>query len=149
LKPENHCFACGEANPHGLHLKFLYDPLLRKAESHLQIDPKYQGATGFAHGGIIATLLDEAMAKANGMGGIRAVTLKISISYRKMVRVQEPLKLTGWRTIRKGRKLYLRSELRDQTDVLLADARGLFLEIMNPESLSGKSLNQTPDSPSK
>jgi acyl-coenzyme A thioesterase PaaI-like protein len=129
LKPENRCFACGEANPDGLQLKFLYDPFLKKAECHLQIDPKYQGATGFAHGGIIATLLDEAMAKTNGMGGIRAVTLKISISYRKMVPVQQPLILIGWRTIRKGRKLYLRSELRDQADQLLAEARGLFLEV--------------------
>jgi len=117
------------------------------AECRLRIDSQYQGATGFAHGGIIATLLDEAMAKANGMSGVRAVTLKISISYRKMVPVQQPLKLIGWRTIRKGRKLYLRSELRDQSDMLLAEARGLFLEITNPEFLSAKGLNQTPDSP--
>ncbi|MCI0412224.1 PaaI family thioesterase [bacterium] len=147
MKPENHCFACGEANPDGLHLKFLYDPLLRRVECHLQIDPRYQGATGFAHGGIIATLLDEAMAKVNGMGGVRAVTLKISISYRKMVRVQQPLKLIGWRTIRKGRKLYLRAELRDYSNVLLSEARGLFLEIMDPRFLTAKGLNQTPDGP--
>ena len=93
----------------------------------LRIALQYQGATGFAHGGIIATLLDEAMAKTNGMGGIRAVTLRISVSYRKMVPLKEPLKLVGWRTIKRGRKLYLRSELRSLENVLLADAHGLFL----------------------
>lgn len=95
----------------------------------MRLASRYQGATGFAHGGIIATLLDEAMAKANGMAGIRAVTVKMTVSYRKMVPLLQPLELTGWRTTRKGRKLYLRSELRDANENLLAEARGLFLEI--------------------
>ena len=130
---KNRCFACGEANPDGLHLKFQYDPKRRSAETHLKIDPRYQGATGYAHGGIIATLLDEAMAKANGMGGIRAVTLRMQVSYRKMVPVKVLLKLTGWRTRWKGRKLYLRANLQDQSGQLLAEARGLFLQV--PKSL--------------
>ena len=95
----------------------------------MRIASKYQGATGFAHGGIIATLLDEAMAKANGMSGIRAVTLRMFVSYRKMVPVKQSLKLVGWRTLKRGRKLYLRAELRSREDVLLADARGLFLSV--------------------
>jgi uncharacterized protein (TIGR00369 family) len=125
----NRCFACGEGNPEGLKLKFHYDPEQLIAKTELRIASKYQGATGFAHGGIIATLLDEAMAKANGLAGIRAVTLKISVSYRKMVPLKQRLTLTGWRTLRKGRKLYLRSELRDQHETLLAEARGLFLTV--------------------
>jgi acyl-coenzyme A thioesterase PaaI-like protein len=120
---------CGEANPEGLRLKFQYDPAKRSAQCSLRIAAKYQGATGFAHGGIIATLLDEAMAKTNGMGGVRAVTLRISVSYRKMTPVREELKLVGWRTVQRGRKLYLRSELRSNENVLLADARGLFLAL--------------------
>jgi acyl-coenzyme A thioesterase PaaI-like protein len=124
---KNACFACGEANPDGLHLKFRYDPLTVSAQSRLKIPSKYQGATGYSHGGIIATLLDEAMAKVNGLGGIRAVTLKISVTYRKMVPLLQPLNLIGWRTSARGRKLYLKAELRDQQDQLLAEAKGLFL----------------------
>ena len=129
MKPPNRCFACGEANPEGLHLEFRYDPTQLRADCDVQVSSKYQGATGFAHGGIVATLLDEAMAKTNGLGGIRAVTLRITVSYRKMVPLEQPLKLFGWRTMRKGRKLYLRSELRDPQETLLAEARGLFLEM--------------------
>lgn len=129
MKTKNRCFACGEANPEGLRLKFKYDPAKRSARCALRLPSKYQGATGFAHGGIVATLLDEAMAKTNGMGGVRAVTLRISVSYRKMVPLRRLLKLSGWRTKRIGRKIYLRSELRDQSDLLLAEARGLFLEV--------------------
>jgi len=128
-KSKNRCFACGEANLHGLRLKFQYDSKKRSATARLRLAARYQGATGFAHGGIIATLLDEAMAKANGMTGIRAVTVKMNVSYRKMVPLQRSLQLTGWRTLRKGRKLYLKSDLRDANKTLLAEATGLFLEV--------------------
>jgi len=138
-KKKNYCFACGLDNREGLRLIFQYDPKTISAFCRLKIDPKYQGATGFAHGGMIATLLDEAMAKVNGLGGIMAVTLNLTVSYRKMVPVSKELLLTGRRVRKRGRKLYLRSELKLNSDVL-ADARGLFLtvqpEMFNPTSES-------------
>jgi len=128
--PKNRCFACGKDNPEGLHLHFHYNSIGRSVECSVKISAKYQGATGFAHGGIIATLLDEAMAKVNGMGGVRAVTVKLNITYRKMVPVWRKLQLHGRRTKRSGRKLYLRSELRDPDGVVLAEASGLFLTVL-------------------
>jgi acyl-coenzyme A thioesterase PaaI-like protein len=95
----------------------------------LRIPEKYQGATGFAHGGMIATLLDEAMAKANGLGGIRAVTLRLFVSYRKLVPVERNILIKGRRTARRGRKLYLRAEIFDRRGGLLAEAKGLFLAV--------------------
>lgn len=128
-KPENHCFACGEANRKGLRLVFQYEPRSKSASCQVRISKQYQGATGFAHGGMIATLLDEAMAKANGMGGILAVTMRIHVFYRRMVPIEVPLQLLGWRTRRSGRKLYLRSTLKSDRGILLAEAKGVFLEI--------------------
>lgn len=93
------------------------------------LEPQFQGATGFAHGGIIATLLDEAMAKSNGLGGTRAVTLRLVTKYRKMVPIREKLILTGWRTAKRGRKLFLRSELKDAAGTVLAEGSGLFLKM--------------------
>ena len=95
----------------------------------MKLPARYQGATGFAHGGLIATLLDEAMAKTNGLGGIRAVTLRLQVSYRKLVPVEREIHLRAWRTSRRGRKLYLRSEIRDSENHLLAEAKGLFLSV--------------------
>ena len=71
----NLCFACGPANPDGLKLKFSYSPDRHFVKSILHLDKRFQGATGFAHGGIIATLLDEAMAKSNGLGGTHAANV--------------------------------------------------------------------------
>jgi acyl-coenzyme A thioesterase PaaI-like protein len=129
-KPSNRCFVCGEANPEGLRLRFQYDPETRTAFCKVRIPSKYQGATGYAHGGIIATLLDEAMAKANGLAGIRAMTARLEVAYRKAVPVSMELRLKGRRLRKSGKKIYLESELRTGKDVLLAEAQGLFIEII-------------------
>jgi uncharacterized protein (TIGR00369 family) len=125
----NRCFACGPDNPDGLQLKFVYDAKEHSVRSRVVIDPKYQGATGFAHGGITAMLLDEAMAKVNGLGGTRAVTIRLHVSYRKMLPVSEVLNLTGRLVRRRGRRIYLRSEVRDAGGRLCAEARAMFLEV--------------------
>jgi acyl-coenzyme A thioesterase PaaI-like protein len=127
--PPNYCFVCGKDNPDGLHLHFEFDPKRKSVECRLKLPARYQGATGFAHGGIIATLLDEAMAKVNGLQGVRAVTLTLRASYRKVVPVEKPLLLRGWHTARRGRKIYLRAQLLDSNHNLLAEGRGLFLQI--------------------
>ncbi len=95
----------------------------------MKLPAKYQGATGYAHGGLIATLLDEAMAKTNGLGGIRAVTVRLEVSYRKLVPVEQPLQLIGRRTASRGRKVYLRAEIRGVENYLLAEAKALFLTL--------------------
>jgi acyl-coenzyme A thioesterase PaaI-like protein len=125
----NVCFACGPENAQGLRLKFSYTPERHFVICNLMLEPQFQGATGFAHGGIIATLLDEAMAKSNGLGGTRAVTLRLTTKYRKMVPIQKKLTLTGWRTAKRGRKLFLRAELHDSKGTLLSEGSGLFLQM--------------------
>ena len=130
--PKNYCFACGPDNPEGLRLVFRYTPKKHLVVCTVKIPARYQGATGFAHGGILATLLDEAMAKSNGLSGIRAMTLRLHVSYRRVASIERKLRLTGWRIRKRGRKLNLRSELRDPAGNLLAEARGLFLEVAVP-----------------
>ena len=125
----NFCFACGDANREGLRLRFEYDPRLQSVECYMRLHSRYQGATGYAHGGMIATLLDEAMAKVNGKQGIRAVTVRLNVSYLRMVPVEKRLRLTGTHLRRRGRKLYLSSKLYDGRDSLLATAKGTFLVI--------------------
>ena len=69
---QNRCFGCGPANDRGLHLEFLL------AEDHsvvcmASISDSYEGPPGYVHGGIIATLLDEAMSKSVRAGGFTAM----------------------------------------------------------------------------
>jgi acyl-coenzyme A thioesterase PaaI-like protein len=124
----NRCFVCGKGNPDGLQLDFEYDAKSHSVETIVNLPARFQGATGFAHGGIIATLLDEAMAKVNGKGGIRAVTIQLNVSYKKMVPLETDLVLKGKRARERGRKIYLRSSLFSIDGVLLAEGRGIFLQ---------------------
>ncbi len=64
---KNHCFGCGHDNPQGMRLKFSLDEESRQAICHFKLSRKYTGPPGYAHGGIIATILDEAMGKVSNL----------------------------------------------------------------------------------
>jgi uncharacterized protein (TIGR00369 family) len=127
--PANRCFGCGAANPRGMQLTFEQDDNARRIRGRFQLSADYQGATGFIHGGIIATLLDEVMSKANRFRNARAVTAELNVEYLKPVRVGEDLVIEGWETEAKGRNLFLQSEIRDSAGNLLARGRGRFVDL--------------------
>lgn len=91
---EDYCFACGEANPIGLHLKFEFvgDTFTTKKT----LPREYQSYTGIVHGGIITTMLDEAMGGYLYKSGKKAVTARLDVRYRKPTPVGEELTITGW-----------------------------------------------------
>lgn len=80
LKDDHYCFVCGEQNPSGLHLRFsLLDGKVRTEFTPQKI---HQGYKDIIHGGLISTLLDEAMVKAALMQGMPAVTAEITVRFR-------------------------------------------------------------------
>lgn len=58
-----------------------------------------------AHGGILATILDEAMSWAITAGGDFGVTGRMSMSFRKPARIGDPLRVIGWVTSRRSRMI--------------------------------------------
>src|SRR5208282_5547740 len=81
---QNHCFGCGEANDGGLHLKFLLAEN-GTVVSLPTISDGFEGPVGYLHGGIIATLLDEAMSKAVRASGRTAMTRQMEVEYLRPV----------------------------------------------------------------
>ena len=90
----NHCFGCGLENPTGLRLKFFVDAD-KNVVCHLRLARRFAGPPGHAHGGIIATLLDEAMSKSNRARGILAMTRHLEVQYLRPVPLGQPLTLTA------------------------------------------------------
>ena len=123
----NPCFGCGESNPQGMHLRFDRDETRQRMVGKFRLGPEYQGATGFVHGGIIATVLDEAMSKVSRFFDLRAVTAELTVEYLKPIRVGEELTVEGFNARREGRQLYHKGEIRDATGTLLARGRGRFV----------------------
>lgn len=97
---ETYCFACGPDNPIGLHLDFHFTAEKYVAEKILPHE--YQSYEGVVHGGIVTTMLDEAMGGYLYSSGEKAVTARLDVRYRKPTPVGEQLVITGWEESRRG-----------------------------------------------
>lgn len=127
--PANKCFGCGGDNAGGMKLTFEQDNVNRKIVGRFVLGERYQGGGGFAHGGIIATLLDEAMGKVCRFREVRAVTAELAVEYLKPVNVQSEIVVEGRETEQKGRNLFMTGEIRDGVGEVLARGKGRFVII--------------------
>ena len=130
--PARLCFACGEDNPRGLGMRF--EMQSDRAVAQFTVPDYLQGFPGRAHGGVVATMLDEAMGWAVYGSGNWAMTAKLSMRFRAKVPLGEPLTVSGWVTRDRGRFLELRSEVRSQEGILLAEADGLFARVLGEQA---------------
>ena len=140
--PTNICFGCGGANARGMKLTFEQDDSTQRIRGAFKLGAEYQGGTGFIHGGIIATVLDEAMGKVSRFRGVRAVTAELIVEYLKPVSVDAPLLIEAYEVEKTGRNLHYVGEIRNQAGDLLARGRGRFV-IIEPREPRVKSAAET------
>ena len=127
--PKNHCFGCGKDNPDGMHLKFFFDEEQMETSCHFKLAKRYQGPPGHAHGGVIATILDEAMGKVNKFRNVIALTKTMEIEYMRPVPLGKRLSVVGFEKSLEGRKHRNAAEIRDEFGQVLARGEGLFIAI--------------------
>jgi uncharacterized protein (TIGR00369 family) len=125
---QNRCFGCGPANPTGLHLEFF------RAEDGTVVCPAtipatFEGARGYLHGGIIATLLDETMSKAVRALGVSAMTRQLEVEYLRPVPSDVPVRLEGRIVRSDGRKHSTEAKILNEHGTELAHGKGLFIEV--------------------
>lgn len=128
-KPRNHCFACGKDNPEGMKLKFYLNEESRRAVCEFKLSRKYTGPPGHAHGGIIATILDEAMGKVNKFRNVVALTKKMEIEYMKPVPLGKKLTVTGREQEVNGRIHINVAEISNENGEILARSIGTFIAV--------------------
>jgi uncharacterized protein (TIGR00369 family) len=127
--PSNKCFGCGGDNAGGMKLTFEQDNVNRKIVGRFVLGERYQGGGGYAHGGIIATLLDEAMGKVCRFREVRTVTAELTVEYLKPVNVQHEIIVEGRETEQKGRNIFMTGEIRNGVGEVLARGKGRFVVI--------------------
>ncbi len=135
-----HCFGCGAANPQGLHLHFTLDttdPNQPVATAIVNLTEFHQGPPGHIHGGIVATLCDEAMSKLNRPLGLLAMTRHMEVDYLRPAPLHTPLTLIARHLRREGRKLFHTVELTRAGGEVLARSKGVFV-VIDPSHLSPK-----------
>ena len=124
-----HCFVCGPRNPLGLNI-----PIKKHTEGHTctftwTAGPAYQGYAGIVHGGMLSTLLDEAMAHAVMGDDTLAVTADIKIRFHRPAPVGLPLKFIATRVGQRKHLHFARSSVVSPDGTVLAEAEGRFAEI--------------------
>jgi len=125
LQDDRRCFACGPDNPTGLQLRFDYGDAWARAI--FVADKRFAGWTTIMHGGVMATLLDEAMAHAAIAAGVRAVTARLEVRFRKAAPVDAPLVLEGRLEGRRGRLLTLSATVTGEDGTVYAEGSGRFV----------------------
>jgi len=137
--PKNHCFGCGKQNKQSMRLKFTYDESTRQVASRFRLSRRYSGPPGYCHGGIIATILDEAMAKLNKPNRVTAVTAQMTVDYLKPVPLNKPLRTEAHETRTNGRRRFRTAVILNEEGVVLARGRGVFVTI-DPHKMLGRSV---------
>ncbi len=128
----NFCFGCGPANPEGLHLSFTiddHDTVNITATAIVTLQRVHEGPPGHIHGGIIATLFDEAMSKLNRPLNTLAMTRHMEVDYLRPAPLYVPLTLISRHDRCDGRKLFHTASLATADGRALATAKGFFLAI--------------------
>ena len=134
--PTNRCFGCGGANEGGMKLTFEQNAESRKIVGRFVLGDRYQGGGGMAHGGIIATLLDEAMGKVCRFREVRAVTAQLTVQYLKPVNVRDEIIVEGWEeSEQKGRNLFHVGEIRNAAGEVLARGQARFVIMSEPRKV--------------
>src|SRR5712664_2496977 len=90
---DGHCFGCGPLNEEGLQLKF--EPGADGSVAFYQVPERFQSWAGMAHGGVVALMLDEAVGWAAWHAGHPGVTGRLQVSYRRPLKLGEPVRVVG------------------------------------------------------
>ncbi len=136
-RQKNYCFACGKNNLDGMRLRFTYDEERKCYVCRFRLDKRYTGPPGHCHGGIIATIIDEAMGKVNKLRQVVALTSEITINYLKPVPLNKSLRVESREVKVKGRRHIIMAEILNQKGEVLARGRGLFIAI-DPHKMFAK-----------
>ncbi len=116
-----------------MHLRFQETPDNGGVASEFRVPRRFEGPPGHVHGGIIATILDEAMGKVNRQKGIVALTRHMSIDYLQPVPLATRLRAVGWSVKEEGRKHFHAGEIRALDGTVLARGNGVFIAINSAE----------------
>ncbi|MBE8955402.1 MAG: PaaI family thioesterase [Quinella sp. 2Q5] len=105
---DDYCFACGAENPIGLHLTFDFDG--ERVTTKKILPREFQGYFGTAHGGILSTMMDEAMCKfIAAKYHEQAVTGRLEVRYKLPTPIERELTVSAWQESSRRNIISMRS----------------------------------------
>lgn len=127
LQDDDKCFVCGKENPHGLKLTFKNKD--GKIISEFTPSKIHQGYKNITHGGIISSILDDAMVYAAVEEGILPITAEITVRFKKPLMIGETAIIEAEANKRNSKLVITHAKLIRKTDsALVAEASGKIIK---------------------
>lgn len=127
LDVDDMCFACGKRNPIGLKLDFWFED--ENYVTEFEVKPEHQGWTGIVHGGLLATALDETMARLLWEKDLNAITGRINVRYHRPVKIGERVRVRARLTKQRSRLVETEAEAALPDGTLVAEAMAVSMQV--------------------
>ena len=121
-----YCFLCGLENPIGLKLAF-YEDDDGRVLTHFTPAEEHQGYPGVLHGGITSALFDETIGRVLVGRDFWAMTVELSVRFRKPIPLGEQLTVVGELVNKRGRLVEGKGEIRLADDTVAATAKAKYI----------------------
>ena len=121
------CLGCGPASPQGFHLQVLRDG--DEVVTTHTFEPRHTGAPGIAHGGAVATVVDDVLGFLLYVVRVPGVTRHLEVDYLAPVLIDVPYEVRGRVERREGRKIWLSCTGTDPSGSAAFSGSALFLQV--------------------
>lgn len=130
LPNSRNCFVCGLENSYGLKLAFYKDGP-GSVICNYTVPEQYQGYPGIVHGGIVTSIMDEALGRVFMIDDPNRFmyTAKLTSRFRQHVPIETPLKITAQIVRDRGRLAKSKAQLFGPDGQLLADTEALMIAL--------------------
>ena len=124
------CLVCGRDNPHGIHLHLGVDDATGIVTSQFTAAAHHMGFEGIVHGGLLSTVLDEAMVWAATWSGKRfCVCGELNVRFRRSVQIGQRVSVEAKITSVRSRLIETEGSLRDAAGKVLVESAGKYVPV--------------------
>ncbi len=137
------CYGCGPDNTKGLHLEFPFEEETGDVFFITKIDKSFEGAPGYAHGGVMAAILDEAQGVLCFHIGHFVMTDQLNISYKKACPLNEEIEVRAKISAVRRRRLHTTATIKlVRTGEILATSKARWYDM--PERIFTRMFHRSP-----
>ncbi len=135
LPRTNGCLGCGPANPYGLRLTLRVDPNTGVVTVPFSPQQEHIGFEGIIHGGLLATVVDEAMVWAATWSGKRfCVCGELSVRFRASASVGSRLTVEAKVEYSRPKLIQVAATIRTPSGGVIAAGEGKYIPLATDQS---------------
>ncbi len=129
------CLVCGPGNPKGFRLRLFVDPETGVVVTRFAAKIEQIGFEGVAHGGVIATVMDEVMVWAASWSGKRfCLCGEMTVRYRRRTEVGQVLICSGQVESMRSKLISTIAAAADESGRVIATATGKYVPLSDEDN---------------